>query len=514
MISIDSLTVEFSGTTLFKDISFTIGDKDRIALMGKNGAGKSTLLKIIAGVRSATRGRVTIGEGGKVGYLPQHLTVEDGRTLVEEASRAFEHLFEIERRIASLNEQLTTRTDYESESYMRLIEEVTAISEKFYAVDLTNYQEDVERILLGLGFERSDFTRQTSEFSGGWRMRIELAKLLLQKPDLLLLDEPTNHLDIESIEIMRGRIYDYKVNYSHYLELRKERREQQQAAYENQQKMIAENREFIERFKGTYSKTNQVQSRVRMLEKLDIIEVDEEDTSALNLRFPPAPRSGAYPVITSELGKAYGDHRVFSDVSITVERGDKVALVGRNGEGKSTMVKAIMGQIDFEGSVQIGHNVKIGYFAQNEASGLDETITVFKTIDDIAVGDIRTRIRDILGAFMFGKEASEKLVKVLSGGERTRLAMIKLLLEPVNLLILDEPTNHLDLKTKEILKEALIAFDGTLIVVSHDRDFLDGLTHKIYEFSHGRVTEHLDGVYGFLRKKKIDNISEIERRKA
>ena len=546
MISIDSLTVEFSGTTLFKDISFVIGDKDRIALMGKNGAGKSTLLKIIAGVRTPTRGRVTVSEGGKVGYLPQHLTVEDGRTLVEETSRAFEHLFEIERQIAALNEQLTTRTDYESESYMRLIEEVTAISEKFYAVDLTNYQEDVERILLGLGFERSDFTRQTSEFSGGWRMRIELAKLLLQKPDLLLLDEPTNHLDIESIEwledflmnnakavmvishdkafvdhittrtieITRGRIYDYKVNYSHYLELRRERREQQQAAYDNQQKMIAETREFIERFKGTYSKTNQVQSRVRMLEKLELIEVDEEDTSALNLRFPPAPRSGSYPVITTELGKAYGNHRVFSDVSITIERGDKVAFVGRNGEGKSTMVKAIMGQIDFEGAIQMGHNVKIGYFAQNEASGLDESITVFKTIDDIAVGDIRTRIRDILGAFMFGKDASEKLVKVLSGGERTRLAMIKLLLEPVNLLILDEPTNHLDLKTKEILKEALMAFDGTLIIVSHDRDFLDGLTHKIYEFSHGRVIEHLDGVYGFLRKKKIESISEIERRKA
>ena len=546
MISIDSLTVEFSGTTLFKDISFVIGDKDRIALMGKNGAGKSTLLKIIAGVRTPTRGRVTVSEGGKVGYLPQHLTVEDGRTLVEETSRAFEHLFEIERQIAALNEQLTTRTDYESESYMRLIEEVTAISEKFYAVDLTNYQEDVERILLGLGFDRSDFTRQTSEFSGGWRMRIELAKLLLQKPDLLLLDEPTNHLDIESIEwledflmnnakavmvishdkafvdhittrtieITRGRIYDYKVNYSHYLELRRERREQQQAAYDNQQKMIAETREFIERFKGTYSKTNQVQSRVRMLEKLELIEVDEEDTSALNLRFPPAPRSGSYPVITTELGKAYGDHRVFSDVSITIERGDKVAFVGRNGEGKSTMVKAIMGQIDFEGAIQMGHNVKIGYFAQNEASGLDESITVFKTIDDIAVGDIRTRIRDILGAFMFGKDASEKLVKVLSGGERTRLAMIKLLLEPVNLLILDEPTNHLDLKTKEILKEALMAFDGTLIIVSHDRDFLDGLTHKIYEFSHGRVIEHLDGVYGFLRKKKIESISEIERRKA
>lgn len=544
MISVDGLTVEFSGTTLFKDISFVIGDKDRIALMGKNGAGKSTMLKIIAGVRTATRGRVTIGEGGKVGYLPQHLMVENGRTLFEEASLAFEHFFVVERKIAQLNEELTTRTDYESDSYMKLIEEVTAISEKFYDIDLTNYQEDVERILLGLGFERSDFTRQTSEFSGGWRMRIELAKLLLQKPDLLLLDEPTNHLDIESIEwledflmnnakavmvishdkafvdnittrtieITRGRIYDYKVNYSHYLELRKERREQQQAAYENQQRMIADNTLFIERFKGTYSKTTQVQSRVRMLEKLDIIQVDEEDNSALNLRFPTAPRSGSYPIITDGLGKAYGDHRVFSNANVTIERGDKVAFVGRNGEGKSTLIKAIMGQIDFEGTLQIGHNVKIGYFAQNEASVLDETISVFKTIDDIAVGDIRTKIRDILGAFMFGKDDIDKMVKVLSGGERTRLAMIKLLLEPVNLLILDEPTNHLDLKTKEILKEALIAFDGTLVIVSHDRDFLDGLTSKIYEFSQGRVVEHLDGVYGFLQKKKIDNISEIERR--
>lgn len=544
MISIDGLTVEFSGTTLFKDISFVIGDKDRIALMGKNGAGKSTLLKIIAGEKTPTRGRVTVGGGGKVGYLPQHLMVEDGRTLIEETSQAFEHLFAVERRIAALNDELTTRTDYESDGYMKLIEEVTTISEKFYDIDLTNYQEDVERILIGLGFERSDFDRQTSEFSGGWRMRIELAKLLLQKPDLLLLDEPTNHLDIESIEwleeflmnnaqavmvishdkafvdnittrtieITRGRIYDYKVNYSHYLELRRERREQQQAAYDNQQKMIADNQDFIERFKGTYSKTNQVQSRVRMLEKLDIVEVDEMDTSALNLRFPPSPRSGSYPVITEMLGKSYGDHRVFSKVSITIERGDKVAFVGRNGEGKSTMVKAIMNEIDYEGKLQMGHNVKIGYFAQNEASGLDGEITVFKTIDDIAVGDIRTKIRDLLGAFMFGRDDVDKLVKVLSGGERTRLAMIKLLLEPVNLLILDEPTNHLDIKTKEILKEALAAFDGTLIVVSHDRDFLDGLTNKIYEFSHGRVTEHLDGVYGFLRKKKIENMSDIERR--
>ena len=547
MISIDGLTVEFSGTTLFKDISFTIGDKDRIALMGKNGAGKSTLLKIIAGVRSATRGRVTVGEGGKVGYLPQHLQVEDGRTLVEEASRAFEHLFEIERRIAALNEQLTTRTDYESESYMRLIEEVTAISEKFYAVDLTNYQEDVERILLGLGFERSDFTRQTSEFSGGWRMRIELAKLLLQKPDLLLLDEPTNHLDIESIEwledflmnnakavmvishdkafvdhittrtieIARGRIYDYKVNYSHYLELRRERREQQQAAYDNQQKMIAETREFIERFKGTYSKTNQVQSRVRMLEKLELIEVDEEDRSALNLRFPPAPRSGSYPVITSELGKAYGDHRVFSDVSITIGRGDKVAFVGRNGEGKTTLARMLIGQLTpTEGSVRLGANVNIGYYAQNQDDLMNGDFTVFDTLDRVAVGDIRTRLRDILGAFLFRGEEIDKKVRVLSGGERARLAMARLMLEPYNLLVLDEPTNHMDMRSKDILKNAVKKYDGTVIVISHDREFLDGLVERVYEFRDGTVKEHLGGIYDFLRDRQIASMREIERKKA
>lgn len=544
MISIDSLTVEFSGTTLFKDISFVVNDKDRIALMGKNGAGKSTLLKIIASEQTPTRGRVSVGDSGKVGYLPQHLMVENGRTVFEETSLAFSHLFEIERQIEEFNEQLTTRTDYESDSYMRLIEQVTALSEKFYAIDMTNYQEDVERTLIGLGFTRDDFGRQTTEFSGGWRMRIELAKILLQKPDLLLLDEPTNHLDIESIEwlenfiidsakavmvishdrafvdkittrtieITGGRIYDYKVNYSAYLELRKDRRAQQLAAYENQQKMIAENRDFIERFRGTYSKTNQVQSRVRMLEKLEIIEVDPEDTSALNLKFPPSPTSGSYPVNIDELCKSYGDHVVFRNASMTIERGDKVAFVGKNGQGKSTLVKAIMGEIDYSGTLQLGHNVKVGYFAQNQASMLDEDITVFKTIDDIAVGDIRTKIRDILGAFMFDKDDSEKLVKVLSGGERTRLAMIKLLLEPVNLLILDEPTNHLDLKTKDILKKALLAFDGTLIVVSHDRDFLDGLTDKVYEFTNQRVVEHLDGIYGFLEKKKIDNLREIERK--
>lgn len=544
MVSVDGLTVEFSGTTLFKDISFVINDKDRIALMGKNGAGKSTLLKILAGVRTPNRGKVTVSDGGKIGYLPQHLMVENGRTVFEEACLAFEHLFEIEREIARINDELTVRTDYDSEEYMELIEKVTALSEKFYRIDLTNYQEDVERTLMGLGFVREDLKRQTSEFSGGWRMRIELAKILLQKPTLLLLDEPTNHLDIESIEwleefiinsansvmvishdrafvdhittrtieITMGKIYDYKVNYSKYLELRAERRQQQQAAYDNQQKMIAETKEFIERFKGTYSKTNQVQSRVRMLEKLEILEVDPEDRSALNLRFPPAPRSGSYPVITQELSKSYGEHNVFSGATITIERGEKVAFVGKNGEGKSTMVKAIMNEIDFEGKLTLGHNLKIGYFAQNEASLLDEEKSVFKTVDDVAVGDIRTKLRDILGAFMFGRDDSDKLVKVLSGGERTRLAMIKLLLEPVNMLILDEPTNHLDLKTKDILKEALVNFDGTLIVVSHDRDFLDGLVSKVYEFSNKRVIEHLGGVYDFLEKKKMENLREIERR--
>lgn len=544
MVSVDGLTVEFSGTTLFKDISFVINDKDRIALMGKNGAGKSTLLKILAGVRTPNRGKVTVSDGGKIGYLPQHLMVENGRTVFEEACLAFEHLFEIEREIARINDELTVRTDYDSEEYMELIEKVTALSEKFYRIDLTNYQEDVERTLMGLGFVREDLKRQTSEFSGGWRMRIELAKILLQKPTLLLLDEPTNHLDIESIEwleefiinsansvmvishdrafvdhittrtieITMGKIYDYKVNYSKYLELRAERRQQQQAAYDNQQKMIAETKEFIERFKGTYSKTNQVQSRVRMLEKLEILEVDPEDKSALNLRFPPAPRSGSYPVVTQELSKSYGEHNVFSGATITIERGEKVAFVGKNGEGKSTMVKAIMNEIDFEGKLTLGHNLKIGYFAQNEASLLDEEKSVFKTVDDVAVGDIRTKLRDILGAFMFGRDDSDKLVKVLSGGERTRLAMIKLLLEPVNMLILDEPTNHLDLKTKDILKEALVNFDGTLIVVSHDRDFLDGLVSKVYEFSNKHVIEHLGGVYDFLEKKKMENLREIERR--
>ena len=545
MVSVDGLAVEFGGTTLFSDISFQINEKDRIALMGKNGAGKSTLLKILAGVRQPTRGRVTAPKDCVIAYLPQQLMTEDGRTVIEEASMAFSHLKEMEREIEVLNNELATRTDYESEDYMALIEKVATMSEKFYAIDLTHFEEDVEKALLGLGFERSDFTRPTSDFSGGWRMRIELAKLLLQDPDVLLLDEPTNHLDIESIqwlehfltesaravvvishdrkfvdnittrtiEVTMGRIYDYKVNYSKYLELRKERREQQMKQYEEQQKMIQETKDYIERFKGTYSKTLQVQSRVKMLEKLQIIEVDEEDTSALRLKFPPSPRSGNYPVTMEDVGKRYGDHRVFGGVNLTVERGNKIAFVGRNGEGKSTLVKCIMGEIEHEGTLTLGHNVQIGYFAQNQASLLDGELTVFQTIDDVAQGEIRTKIRDLLGAFMFGGEDSTKKVKVLSGGERTRLALLKLLLNPVNLLILDEPTNHLDLKTKDILKQALVAFDGTLIVVSHDRDFLDGLVSKVYEFGHGKVREHLCGIYEFLEQKKMENLQELERKR-
>ena len=544
MVSVDGLTVEFGGTTLFKDISFVINEKDRIALMGKNGAGKSTLLKILAGVRNATRGQVSAPKDTIIAYLPQHLMTEDGRTVFEEASQAFAHLHQMEAEIEELNRQLTERTDYDSDEYMALIEEVATKSEKFYAIDMTHFEEDVEKTLLGLGFERKDFTRQTSEFSGGWRMRIELAKMLLRNPDILLLDEPTNHLDIESIgwleefiinngktvvvishdrkfvdnittrtiEVTMGRIYDYKVNYSQYLQLRAERREQQMKQFEEQQKMIQETKDFIERFKGTYSKTLQVQSRVKMLEKLEIIEVDEEDTSALRLKFPPSPRSGQYPVITDGVGKAFGDKRIFSNVTLTVERGDKIAFVGRNGEGKSTLVKCIMNELEHEGELKLGHNVQIGYFAQNQASMLDEELTVFQTIDDVAKGDIRNKIRDLLGAFMFGGEASSKKVKVLSGGERTRLAIMKLLLEPVNLLILDEPTNHLDLKTKDILKQALRDFDGTLICVSHDRDFLDGLVSKVYEFGHGRVREHLCGIYEFLETKKLEGLQELERR--
>ena len=543
MISVDGLTVEIGGAPLFSNISFVINPKDRIALMGKNGAGKSTLLKILSGTREATRGKVNVPSGVKVAYLPQHLLTEDGRTVFEETEQAFSHIHAMAARMEELNEQLTTRTDYDSPEYMAIIEEVSTLGEKYYAIEEINYDKAVELTLLGLGFKRSDFDRQTSEFSGGWRMRIELAKLLLQKPDVLLLDEPTNHLDIESIqwledflietgqtvvvishdrafvdhittrtlEITMGRIYDYKVNYSEYQRLRAERREQQQKAYEEQQKFIAETQDFIERFKGTYSKTNQVQSRVRMLEKLELVEVDEIDSSAIRLRFPPAPRSGTYPVQMESVGKAFEDKRIFSGIDLMIERGDKIAFVGKNGEGKSTLVRCIMKELEHEGTLTLGHNVSIGYFAQNQAAIEDETRTVFQTIDDIAEGEIRTKIKDLLGAFMFGGEASAKKVKVLSGGERTRLALLKLLLEPYNLLILDEPTNHLDMKTKEVLKQALLAYDGTLILVSHDRDFLDGLVSKVYEFGGGKVTEHLEGIYEFMQRKKMENLRELER---
>jgi ATP-binding cassette subfamily F protein 3 len=543
MISVDGLTVEFGGTTLFKDISFAINDKDRIALMGKNGAGKSTLLKIIAGVKSPTRGSISSPKDAVIAYLPQHLLTTDNRTVFEEAAQAFASIFEMQRELDEMNQQLTSRTDYESPDYFELIDRVSVLSEKFYSIEEINYDAEVEKILLGLGFLRSDLTRPTSEFSGGWRMRIELAKILLQKPDLLLLDEPTNHMDIESIqwfedflinsakavilishdrafvdhittrtiEVTMGRIYDYKVNYSAYLQLRAERREQQQKHFDEQQKFINDNQDFIDRFRGTFSKTNQVQSRVKMLEKLDIIEVDEEDNSALRLRFPPSPRSGSYPVILEGVSKSYGDHTVFADAGFSIIRGERVAFVGKNGEGKSTMIKSILGEIDFKGKLTVGHNTMIGYFAQNEASLLDEENTVFQTIDDVAKGDIRTKIRDLLGAFMFGSDDWNKKVKVLSGGERTRLAMIKLLLEPVNLLILDEPTNHLDMRTKDILKSALQDYDGTLILVSHDRDFLDGLVTKVFEFGNQRVREHFCDISGFLEKKKMENLQELEK---
>ena len=547
MISVDGLTVEFGDRALFKDISFQINEKDRIALMGKNGAGKSTLLKILAGQRKPSRGSVSAPKDTVIAYLPQHLMTEDGRTVYEEASQAFAPLFAMEKRIDDLNRQLTERTDYDSPEYYKLIEEVSALSEKYYSIDLTHFEADVEKTLLGLGFKREDLQRQTSDFSGGWRMRIELAKMLLKNPDVLLLDEPTNHLDIDSIqwleeflisngkavvvishdrtfvdnittrtiEVTMGRIYDYKVNYSKYLELRKDRQAQQQKAYDEQQKMIAETKDFIERFKGTYSKTLQVQSRVKMLEKLELIEVDEEDTSALRLKFPPSPRSGSYPVIAQELSKYYGDHLVFKEAGFTIQRGEKVAFVGRNGEGKSTLVKCIMGEItDYTGKLTLGHNVQIGYFAQNQASLLDEELTVFQTVDDVTPSELKSNTKNLLGAFMFSGDDIDKKVKVLSGGERTRLAMIKLLLQPVNLLILDEPTNHLDLKTKDILKNALIDFDGTLIVVSHDRDSLNGLAQKVYEFGNGKVTEHLEDINGFLRKKKMENLREIESRKS
>jgi ATP-binding cassette subfamily F protein 3 len=544
MITVNDISVQFGGTTLFSDVSFAINENDKIALMGKNGAGKSTLLKIIAGASKPSTGNISAPKEAVIAYLPQHLLTKDDKTVFEETSKAFESIFTMKSEIDAINEQLTIRTDYESDAYMKLIEQVSELSEKFYSIEEVNYEAEVEKVLKGLGFEREDFTRPTSEFSGGWRMRIELAKILLQKPDLILLDEPTNHMDIESIqwledflinsakavmvishdrafvdnitnrtiEVTMGRIYDYKAKYSHYLELRKDRRAHQQKAYDEQQKMIAENMEFIERFKGTYSKTLQVQSRVKMLEKLTPIEVDEVDNSALRLKFPPSPRSGQYPVVVNELSKSYGDHVVFRDANLVIERGEKVAFVGKNGEGKSTMIKAIMKEIAPDsGKVDIGHNVMIGYFAQNQASLLDENLTVFETIDMIAVGEIRTQIKNLLGAFMFGGDDTTKKVKVLSGGEKTRLAMIKLLLEPVNVLILDEPTNHLDMKTKDIIKDALKDFDGTLILVSHDRDFLDGLAEKVFEFGHKRVKEHFEDIKGFLAHKKMESLREIEK---
>ena len=543
MISVEGLTVEFGGFTLFDDVSFVVNKKDRIALVGKNGAGKSTMLKIFAGLQSPTSGTVSIPKETTIGYLPQQMQLTDSRTVREEAEQAFGHIQEMEKEIERLNLELAERTDYETESYQKLIDKVTHLSEHFQLMGGSNYHAELERTLIGLGFNRSDFERPTSEFSGGWRMRIELAKLLLRRPDVLLLDEPTNHLDIESIqwlenfiatranavilvshdrafidnttsrtiEIELGSIYDYKVKYSEYVELRKERREQQLRAFENQQKKLADTEAFIERFRYKATKSVQVQSRIKQLEKVERIEVDEVDTAMLSLKFPPAPRSGSSPVIMENVAKRYGDHLIFKDVTLTINRGDKVAFVGKNGEGKSTLVKCIMEQIDYEGKLQLGHNVKIGYFAQNQAQLLDDNLTVFDTIDYVAQGDIRTKIRDILGAFMFGGEASEKKVKVLSGGERSRLAMIRLLLEPVNLLILDEPTNHLDMRSKDVLKDALREFDGTVIVVSHDREFLDGLVDKVYEFGNQRVVEHLGGIYEFLEKKKMDSLRELER---
>ncbi|QXP57455.1 ABC-F family ATP-binding cassette domain-containing protein [Cellulophaga sp. HaHa_2_95] len=542
MISVDNIAVEFSGDTLFSDVSFVINETDKIALMGKNGAGKSTMMKIIAGVQKATRGNIRYPKEAVIAYLPQHLLTEDNCTVFEEASKAFAQVFTMQKEMAELNTALETRTDYESDEYMKLIQKVSDLGEKYYALEEINYEAEVEKALAGLGFKREDFHRQTSEFSGGWRMRIELTKILLQKPDLILLDEPTNHVDIESviwledfllnkakavvvishdktfidnitnrtIEVTMGRIYDYKANYSHYLQLREDRRSHQIKAFQEQQRFIADNQAFIDRFKGTYSKTNQVTSRERMLEKLEIIEIDEIDNASLRLRFPPAQRSGDYPVTVDALTKTYGEHVVFKDANMSISRGEKVSFVGRNGEGKSTMIKAIMGEIDFEGACQLGHNVKVGYFAQNQASLLDQNLTVFQTVDEVAKGDIRTQMKNILGRFMFGGEDVEKKVSVLSGGEKTRLAMVKLLLEPVNLLILDEPTNHLDLKSKDVLKEALLDFDGTLILVSHDRDFLQGLSQKVFEFKDKRVIEHFESIDAFLERNRIQSLKEID----
>lgn len=544
MISVEGLKVEFNATPLFEDVSYVINKKDRIALVGKNGAGKSTMLKILAGLQHPTAGTVSIPRECTIGYLPQVMVLSDERTVMQEAELAFEHIFEMQADIERMNQELADRTDYESEDYQKLIDRFTHENDRFLMMGGTNYQAEIERTLQGLGFSRTDFDRPTSEFSGGWRMRIELAKLLLRRPDVLLLDEPTNHLDIESIqwlenflatranavvlvshdraflnnvttrtiEISCGRIYDYKVKYDEFVVLRKERREQQLRAYENQQKQIEDTEAFIERFRYKATKAVQVQSRIKQLEKIERIEVDEEDNSALRLKFVCSSRSGNYPVICEDVAKAYGDHVVFHDVNLTINRGEKVAFVGKNGEGKSTLVKCIMGEIsDYTGKLTLGHNVQIGYFAQNQAQLLDGELTVFDTIDRVAVGDIRLKIRDILGAFMFGGEASDKKVKVLSGGERTRLAMIKLLLEPVNFLILDEPTNHLDMRSKDVLKEAIRDFDGTVIIVSHDRDFLDGLATKVYEFGGGVVKEHLGGIYDFLKKKQIENLNELQK---
>jgi ATP-binding cassette subfamily F protein 3 len=542
MITVENLAVEFSGSVLFSEVSFVINPTDKIALMGKNGAGKSTMMKIIAGEQKANRGHVRAPKDAVIAYLPQHLLTEDNCTVFEEAAKAFKQVFEMRGEMEKLNLALETRTDYESDEYMAIIEQVTELGEKYYQLEEVNYDAEVEKALKGLGFRPEDFQRQTKEFSGGWRMRIELAKILLQKPDLILLDEPTNHIDIESvmwledflvnkanavmvishdrafidnitnrtIEVTMGRIFDYKANYSHYLVLREERRSHQIKAYQEQQKMIADTMQFIERFRGTYSKTNQVSSRERMLEKLEIIEIDEIDNSALKLRFPPSPRSGDYPVTVKDVSKSYGDHVVFKNASMTISRGEKVSFVGRNGEGKSTMIKAIMGQIDVDGTCQLGHNTKVGYFAQNQASLLDPNLTIFQTVDEVAEGDVRTQIKNILGAFMFQGEEINKKVSVLSGGEKTRLAMVKLLLEPVNLLILDEPTNHLDLKSKDVLKEALRNFDGTLVLVSHDRDFLQGLSQKVFEFKDKRVIEHFETIDAFLERNRIKSIADLQ----
>lgn len=541
MISVDNLVVEFSGSTLFSEVSFVINPTDKIALMGKNGAGKSTMMKIIAGETKPTKGAVRSPEDTVIAYLPQHLLTDDDSTVFEEAAKAYKHIFKMQAEMDALNKELETRTDYESAEYMKIIEKVTELGEKFYAIEEVNYDAEVEKALMGLGFRRDDFTKLTSEFSGGWRMRIELAKILLQKPDLILLDEPTNHLDIESvvwledfllnkakavlvishdkafidaitnrtIEVTMGKIYDYKANYSHYLTLREERRAQQIKQYNEQQKVIADIQGFIDRFKGTYSKTNQVNSRERMLEKMTIIEIDEMDTSSIKLRFPPAPRSGDYPVTVLDMSKAYDDHVVFRGANMSISRGERVSFVGRNGEGKSTMIKAIMGEIDFDGKCELGHNAKVGYFAQNQAALMDPDLTVFQTVDMVAEGEIRTQIKNILGRFMFSGDTIDKKVGFLSGGERTRLAMVKLLLEPVNVLILDEPTNHLDIKSKEVLKEALMDFEGTLILVSHDRDFLKGLSNKVFEFKEKRIIEHFEMIDEFLARNRVESLKAL-----